>query len=48
MVCLNVFMAFYHLNLKPARQRACSMLHISRLLAGELYHSIAGPPRAPT
>ena len=48
MVCLNVFIAFYRLNLKPARRRACSMLHISRLIAGELYQSIAGPPRAPT
>jgi len=48
MVCLNVFTAFHRLNLKPARRRACSMLHISRLIAGELYHSIAGPPQAPT
>ena len=48
MVCLNVFIAFYRLNLKPARRRACSMLHISRLIAGEPYQSIAGPPRAPT
>ena len=48
MVCLNVFLAFYRLDLKPARRRGCSMLHISRLIAAELYQSIAGPPRAPT
>jgi hypothetical protein len=48
MVFLNVFLAFYRLNLKPARRRRCSMLHVSRLIAGELYQSIAGPPRAPT
>jgi len=48
MVCLNVFLAFYRLNLKPARRGRCSMLHISRLIAAELYQSIAGPPRAPT
>lgn len=48
MVCLNVFMAFYRLDLKPAWRRGCSMLHISRLIAAELYQGIAGPPRAPT
>lgn len=48
MVCLNVFLAFYRLNIKPARRRGCSMVHISRLISGELYQSIAGPPRAPT
>jgi len=48
MVCLNVFMAFYRLNLKPAWRRGCSMLHISHLISAELYQGIAGPPRAPT
>jgi len=48
MVCVNVFVAFYRLNLKPVRRQSCSMLHVSRLMAGELYQSIAGPPRAPT
>ena len=48
MVCVNVFLAFYRLNLKPARRRGGSMLHISRLIAAELYQSPRGPPRAPT
>lgn len=47
MVCSNVFLAFYRLNLKPARRRACSMLHITRLIAAELYQASRGPPRAP-
>jgi hypothetical protein len=49
MFCLNVFQAFYRRNLKPPVRRACSMVHISRLIAAELYGGIdAGPPRAPT
>jgi len=49
MICLNVFVAFYHRNLKPAARRAASMLHIARLITAELYASIpAGPTRAPT
>jgi hypothetical protein len=48
MVCVNVFLAFYRLNLKPARRRAFSMLHVSRLIAAELYQPPGGPPRAPT
>lgn len=47
MLCLNVFRAFYNRNLKPALREASSMLHISRLIAAELYQGIAGPARAP-
>ena len=36
-VCLNLFLAFYRRNLKPALRRAASMLHIARLIASELY-----------
>jgi hypothetical protein len=48
MLCLNVFMAFYHRNLKPAARKAASMMHVAQLIASELYASIpAGPARAP-
>ena len=47
MLCLNVFRAFYSRNLKPNLREAFSMLHISRLIAAELYQGIAGPARAP-
>jgi len=49
--CLNVFLAFYVRNLKPAVRRAVSMLHIARQVMGELYReSSPGAPglsRAP-
>lgn len=49
MVCLNLFLAFYRRNLKPALRRAVSMLHVSRLIAGELYSRIpAGRVWSPT
>ena len=49
MLCLNVFLAFHGRNLKPPLRQASSMLHISRLIAAELYQGVAaGPPRAPT
>lgn len=49
MLCLNVFLAFYHRNLKPAVRKAVSMLHIAQLIACELYASIRhGPAQAPT
>ena len=49
MLCLNVFLAFYGRNLKPAVREASSMLHISRLIAAELYQGIPdGPARAAT
>jgi len=49
MLCLNVFLAFYRRNLKPAARAAASMLHIARQIAAELYADICGPPaRAPT
>lgn len=48
MLCLNVFMAFYCRNLKPAARKAASMLHIAQLIASELYASIPrGPARTP-
>lgn len=48
MLCLNVFMAFYRRNLKPAARKAASMLHVAQLVASELYASIrAGPAHTP-
>jgi len=48
MLCLNVFMAFYYRNLKPAVRRTVSMLHVSQLIAAEFYAAIRGPPPTPT
>lgn len=49
MLCMNVFTAFYCRNLKPVIRKSSSMLHISRLIASELFASISsGPARAPT
>lgn len=42
-VCLNVFLAFYDRNLKPAVRRTVSMLHIARQITSELYRQIPGP-----
>ena len=42
---LNVFVAFYRRNLKPAVQKAASMLHVARSLLAGLYRPQA---RAPT
>lgn len=47
MICCNVLLAFYRRDLKPAVRRRSSMLHISRLVASELYQSLVGVPRAP-
>lgn len=48
MLCLNVFLAFYHRNLKPAARRTASMRHIARQIAAELYSEMRpGVPRAP-
>ena len=48
MACLNVFLAFYRRNLKPAVRLAASMLNISRRMAAELHSDITGnPTRAP-
>lgn len=48
LLCLNVFLAFYRRNLKPAVRQASSMLHIAQLIASELYASIRqGPARTP-
>ena len=44
LLCLNVFMAFYHRNLKPAVRRAATMLHIAQLIAAELYAAILTQP----
>lgn len=47
MICCNVLVAFYQRDLKPALRDRVSMLHVSRLIAGELYHDRSGPPAAP-
>jgi len=48
LLCLDVFMAFYRRNLKPAARQAVSMLHVAQLIASELYASIRqGPARTP-
>jgi len=41
LLCLNVFVAFYQRNLKPAARRAVSTLHIAQLIAAELYTPIS-------
>jgi len=47
--CLNLFLAFYRRDLKPAARQAASMLQIARRIAAELFAAIpAGPARAPT
>jgi hypothetical protein len=47
MICCNVLVAFYQRDLKPALRDRMSMLHVSRTIAGELYHYRRGPARAP-
>jgi hypothetical protein len=48
MACLNVFLAFYRRNLKPALRRVANMLHVARRIAAELHINItANPARAP-
>jgi hypothetical protein len=48
MLCLNVFLAFWRRDLKPALRATASMLHIARRIAAELFAAIpAGPPRVP-
>ena len=48
MACLNVFLAFYGRNLKPALRRAANMLNVARRIAAELPSDITGNlPRAP-
>ncbi|MFH0981094.1 MAG: hypothetical protein V2A79_06115 [Planctomycetota bacterium] len=41
---LNVFVAFFRRNLKPAVQKAVSMLHVARLMLAELYLPLARGP----
>jgi len=49
MLCLNVFLAFWRRDLKPALRLTVSMLHIARLIVAELLAAIpGGPARAPT
>ena len=49
LLCLNVFVAFYRRNLKPAARQGVSMLHVAQLIAAELYAAILdGPAQAPT
>jgi hypothetical protein len=48
-LCLNLFLAFYRRNLKPAARQAATMLQIARQIAAELFAAFpAGPARAPT
>ncbi len=48
MLCLNVFVAFYRRDLKPAARAASSRLHVARQATAELYASPrAAMPRAP-
>ena len=48
MLCLNVFLAFYRRDLKPAARVDASRLHVARQVAAELYASpSAAAPRAP-
>ena len=44
-LCLNVFVAFFRRNIKPAARNAVGMLHVARLLLAELYPPLV---RAPT
>ena len=47
-LCLNLFLAFYRRDLKPAVRQAASMLQIARQIAAELFAAFpAGPARAP-
>jgi hypothetical protein len=43
-VCLNLFLAFYHRNLKPAVRQVASMLHIARQITAELHDTRGGGP----
>ena len=43
-ICLNVFLAFFCRNLKPAARNAFSMLHVGRLMLAELYAPLARGP----
>jgi hypothetical protein len=48
MLCLNVFLAFYRRDLKPAARQAASRLHVARQVGAELYGAWpAVTPRAP-
>jgi hypothetical protein len=37
MIAVNVFMAFFWRNLKPPYRSRVSMVHVSRVISGELY-----------
>jgi hypothetical protein len=43
-LCLNIFVAFFRRNLKPAVQKAVSMLHVARLVQAELFAPLAREP----
>ncbi len=47
MICCNVFRAFWRRDLKSPWRERSSMVHVSRLIAAELYATPGGPPRAP-
>ena len=43
-LCLNIFIAFFGRNLKPAVRKALSMLHVARLMLAQLYWPLARGP----
>jgi len=43
-LCLNVFVAFFRRNLKPAVRIAVSMLHVARMILSGLYAPLARSP----
>lgn len=43
-LCLNVFVAFFRRNLKPAVRAAVSMLHVARMVLSGLYAPLARSP----
>ncbi len=48
MLCLNIFLAFYRRDLKPAARQAASRLHLARQITSQLYTDRRGTPsRAP-
>jgi hypothetical protein len=48
MAAVNLFLAFYRRNLKPAARALASMLHVARRISAELYADLPDPtPRGP-
>lgn len=47
LLCLTVFLAFYHRNLKPVMRERYTMQHIARLIAAELLSCCSRSPPIP-